>query len=232
MSLMANPGIISLRSLTRRLGLNRLVGSFFGKSGYEVRLEAALREAIAEGDCVWDVGANVGWYTLRFAQWVGPGGQVVAFEPARSVVSHLRKSVADHPNITVWPVGLSNRDCSAPLLRGHDELGATSMIVADASAKEGLETVVLARGDTMVKNGGARLPDLVKIDVEGHELEVLEGLAEILEQSRLRHLFIEMHFAVLESQGRGGVPATAERLLRSKGFTVRWVDRSHLHASR
>jgi hypothetical protein len=84
----------------------------------------------------------------------------------------------------------------------------------------------------VIRSRQAQLPDLGKIDVEGHELEVLEGMVGMLEQPRLKHIFIEMHFAVLEEQGRGQVPSTIECLLMSKRFTVQWVDPSHLHASR
>jgi FkbM family methyltransferase len=232
MSLMANPAIVRLRSFARRVGINRLLGGLLGKPGYEARLAAALRDSIRDGDCVWDVGANIGWYTLQFGQWVGPRGQVIAFEPARFNVSRLREAVAEHANVTVCPLGLSNQDRAAEYRRGSDELGATGMIIADADADARIETVTLLRGDAVIQGGNAQLPDLVKIDVEGHELEVLEGMAGMLEQPRLKHIFIEMHFAVLEEQGRGQVPSTIESLLRSKGFSIQWVDPSHLHASR
>jgi FkbM family methyltransferase len=96
---------------------------------------------------VWDIGANVGWYTLQFAQWVGPRGQVIAFEPARFNVTRLREAVAEHANVTVYPFGLSNQDRAAAYLRGNDAFGATGMIIANGDADARIETVAVARGD-------------------------------------------------------------------------------------
>jgi FkbM family methyltransferase len=230
-SLITNPVILLLRKLSRKLGVNRVLGGLIAKSGYEARLAVALQDSIREGDCVWDVGANVGWYTVQFAQWVGSRGRVIAFEPGPDVVGQLHEAVRAYPNVSVCALGLSNLDRAAPYDLGNQR-NTTGMITNNASAESTLATVMLARGDSLLKSGQADLPCLVKIDVEGHELEVLEGMTSILEHPRLRHLFIEIHFTVLEKQGRATVPSIIEALLRAKRFDVRWVDPSHLHALR
>lgn len=53
-----------------------------------------------------------------------------------------------------------------------------------------------------------------------------------LKRPELRELFVEIHFAVLEEQGRHQVPSAIESLLISNGFKLTWVDPSHLHATR
>jgi hypothetical protein len=90
----------------------------------------------------------------------------------------------------------------------------------------------LARGDDLIASGLATVPTMVKLDVEGHELDVLHGMANTLTDRRLTHLFIEVHFAVLHRTGRKDVPAKLERFLEMKGFRISWVDQSHLHARR
>lgn len=233
MSLIAHPIFIKLRSVTRQFGLNRLLGGLFNRSGYEPRLNEAMRNAIKAGCCVWDVGANVGWYTLKFADWVGPGGQVVAFEPSATNVKRLNDAVQARANIKVMPVGLSNVSGRAAFLPGSDDLGATSMVVPgkDTDAP-GYGSVATKCGHELIGNGQAPFPNIMKIDVEGHELEVLEGMAGMLDRPDLRDLFIEVHFAVLQAQGRPNVPVAIEGLLRARGFRLEWVDPSHLHASR
>jgi hypothetical protein len=63
-------------------------------------------------------------------------------------------------------------------------------------------------------------------------MDALKGMAEMLEQLRLKHIFIGMHFAVLWNRGHGEVPSSVEGLLGSKGSAVQSIDRVHLHASR
>jgi FkbM family methyltransferase len=233
MSLIAHPLTMRLRNASRRIGLNSILGRLLGGSEYESRLADALRSAIEEGDTVWDIGANVGWYSLQFSRWAGRSGQVFAFEPDPQNAARLREAVAGSTNVVVLPIGLSNSTRDAWLLRGVDRLGATSKIAPDESAHENaLVRVKLDSGDAVLESGRASLPDLVKIDVEGHELQVLQGMEEVLDHQRVRDLFIEIHFALLANQSASQVPRMIEDLLIAKGFTIRWVDQSHLHASR
>ena len=94
------------------------------------------------------------------------------------------------------------------------------------------QTIAVVSGDEIIAKNDARAPNLIKIDVEGHELEVLEGMTATLKRPELRELFVEVHFAVLEEQGRRHVPSAIEGLLMSSGFKLTWVDPSHLHATR
>ena len=233
MSLMAHPLALRLRNVTRRAGLNRVIARLLAGEGYEARVSRALRTAIKDGDCVWDIGANHGWYTERFAGWAGPRGRVFAFEPDPENAARLAATMAAKGNVAVLAVGLSDRAGQATLRLGNDPLRATSMIVADAvSADPRVIEVALTTGDAVVAEGRALPPDVVKIDAEGHEYDVLQGMAGMLGSPRLRDLFIEVHFDLLARQGRSDVPARIESLLTAHRFTLRWLDPSHLHASR
>jgi len=75
---------IRLRSLGRRLGIHRLVYNIRARlnpdRSYEDRCSKALQDTILPGDVVWDIGANVGFYTGKFCDLVGPHGHVIAFD--------------------------------------------------------------------------------------------------------------------------------------------------------
>ena len=143
-----------LRRLTRRVGINRLIGKLFVGRTYEARLASTMTAAIKPGDCVWDVGANVGFYTVQFSGLVGPKGHVYAFEPDRSNVARLRQAVLERDNITVLATALSDQTGDAFLARGSDALGATSHIVAaphpDISE---IAQVHITTGDFLVAHG-------------------------------------------------------------------------------
>lgn len=229
---MTSPRMLAVRRLSRRLGLNGVAGKILGAGGYESKLSGKMLSSIAVGDCVWDVGANVGYYTTRFSDLVGAPGKVLAFEPSPRNREKLEAATSGKQNVTVLSSGLSDVGGEAVLLQGLDDIGATSRIVSDTSGSDAGHRVRLARGDDLVASGEAARPNVLKIDVEGFELEVVRGLEETLESPAVRHLFLEIHFSLLEERGLPQAPAAIEALLAGKGFHLTWMDPSHLHAYR
>jgi FkbM family methyltransferase len=219
-----------LRRGARRLGLTKIIGGIIAGGRYEARLNAAMSASIRPGDCVWDVGANIGHYTAVFADLTGATGHVFAFEPSPQNVQRLRNAVGGRANVTVLNVGLSDHDGEARFRQGADDIGATSQVVTGAAAGgEQFVDVSLRNGDGLIASGSAKAPNVLKIDVEGHEPEVLKGMPGILSRPELRHIFIEVHFALLEERGMPGAPAQIEDILRSHGFDLRWIDPSHVY---
>ena len=189
-------------------------------------------EAIKPGDVIWDVGANVGYYTRKFSDSVGSAGQVFAFEPFPATAARLRAELTGVETVTVLPVALGAETGTVSMREGSDEFGATSRIV-DQGAGEGRVTCVdIATGDSIFSRGLAAAPAIIKIDTEGFELDVLNGMQEILNRATLRAVFIEVHFGILAERGLSAAPGRIERLLSEKGFRNRWLDLSHLAAYR
>jgi FkbM family methyltransferase len=163
----------------------------------------AFRAVLQAGDTALDVGANVGAYSLLFAQWVSPGGRVLAFEPApetfaalgrhlalngvESVVDARRVALSDGAGTAAFAAdGVSG----ANRLRAAGE-GGGGVAVATVSLDELCETERLA-------------PRLVKVDVEGAELAVLRGAREtIRRQGDRMALFVELHPTVWKEMGIG-----------------------------
>jgi FkbM family methyltransferase len=233
MSVMTAPWLQPLRRAARRLGVTKIIGGLLAGGQYEARLNDAMSASIRPGDCVWDVGANMGLYTAVFAGLTGEGGHVFAFEPSPQNVQSLRRATSAYSNVTVLNIGLSDRDENARFKQGADDIGATSQVVSGTGQDSGqFVEVVLRSGDALIAAGGATSPNVLKIDVEGHELEVLTGLKATLARPDLRHIFIEVHFTLLEERGSLDAPARIEALLRANGFGVRWIDPSHLYGKR
>ncbi len=222
---------LRLRSFGRRLGIfPPLVKAFRKLSGarYEERFDAALLGAIHRGDTVWDIGANVGLYTEKFAQRVESGGHVVAFEPSPRNAEALRKRFTDASHVTICPVALAEQTGTATFYVNGSIDGTTDSLVertADAVPHE----VEVHRGDEFLSRFP---PNVIKIDVEGFELEVLRGMHDVLASHGLRSVLIEVHFGILSDRGLPGAPAELTALLRKAGLATSWVDSSHLIGSR
>jgi hypothetical protein len=80
--------------------------------------------------------------------------------------------------------------------------------------------------------GLVELPNFVKIDVEGFELEVINGMKKILVRQELKVLGIEVHFGLLTARGMADAPQKIETILGSASFSCSWPDSSHIIAIR
>lgn len=231
MSWRTNSLVLGARNIGRALGVNRwLAAHLAGNSGdYEARYDNGFSSALRQGDCVWDVGANVGYYTRLFSERVGETGRVFAFEPSPVNFDRLTSACASLGNVTLRCCGLGKEDGKLYFQQGDDGLGASSRIVETAS--EGI-AVDIRSGASLVGNGEVAIPNAIKIDVEGFEYEVLAGLGEHLKSPAVRLIGIEVHFSILEQRGIPQMPQQIEKLLILNGFSVTWPDNSHIIAVR
>jgi FkbM family methyltransferase len=227
-----NPWHIRARSLARKTGIIRLINRFRPAGDYEKHVNEALTGAVKPGDVVWDVGANVGVYSELFCEWVGEGGFVVAFEPFAGSCEQIQQRLPDCKWLKIENVALGDSDMTGFLLTGSESVENHLATDADAGADNGDSVpVVICRGDTICERLG-RIPNVLKVDVEGFEEEVLAGMNQMLTSPLLRSVLVEVHFKKLEMRGRATAPVRIEKLLGRKGFHTSWVDASHLFATR
>ncbi len=226
--------VIVARSIGRVTGMNRLLAVWLNGRGYETRYDNHFSATLREGDCVWDVGANIGYYTRMFANRIGSTGKVFAFEPSPVNFARLREACGALSNVDPRPIGLARETGTVTFLQGDDELGATSRIIDSASSISGSVTsvVVVRPGAELIQSGEVAAPNIIKIDVEGFELEVLEGLGRELGSETLRAIGVEVHFKLLSLRDMSDAPHRIEQLLINNGFKIEWPDSSHILATR
>ena len=186
-----------------------------GKYGERVSNEV---EGLQPGDCFIDVGANCGVFTLFAAERVGPDGLVVAFEPCFATFAKLVRNVGLNALDNVLPFNMALADLTQPGLLDN---GATGHSGRFAIAKEPVEagervmTLSISDFPGLLKLIGDR-SITVKIDVEGFEYAVLQGLQPILALSQTRGAVVEVDDRNL---GRYGANADAVfSLLEHHGF--------------
>lgn len=204
-----------LTAPARRMPLPVLVGSGrglrvrVGESNIRVaaRGEPAVEHAflglLSPGDVVYDVGANIGWYSLLAARRVGPQGSVVAFEPSlqNALYAHQNAIANGLANMTVVPAALTDEDGWLAFLDKGSLEGRLEKDDSEAQAQRraqrelrvrGRTIVPVARLDSWLERTGSRPPNVVKIDVEGAEVGVLRGMRETL-ASAAPTLIVELH---------------------------------------
>lgn len=208
-----------------------MLSRWLHRQGYEDRFGAALLAAIQPGDVVWDVGANVGFYSGQFLTAAGHGGKVAAFEPADECSELILQRYGMQPNFLVLKAALGESDGTIGMEMAGTSLGSTHRVVSGRESLGGnVCTVPVRSARSICKEYPEWFPNVVKIDVEGHEGSVVGGFGELLGDSRLRVFGVEIHFNLLQSSGAQAVPRSIERSLQAAGFKVRWTDPSHLVA--
>ena len=167
---------------------------FFGN--YDERHEIALlRKLLAPGDVFWDIGANIGFYTLTASTLVGPEGLVVAFEPGPQAWRALMANLHLNHRTNIIPFKLAVTDAYGWVtLYSRPEIadgGASLIPPPDPSSRADLCPAVNLDG--FYKDFGGAPPTFIKLDVEGAEDRVLAGSRRLLAGPDPPLLLIEMN---------------------------------------
>jgi FkbM family methyltransferase len=145
---------------------------------YEPQICDELRARLKPGSIFLDIGANIGYLSLYAARLVGPKGKVISFEPNPSAYSMLRRNLSlnKFENVTTFQLGLSNGPGEASLYLTQGNSGSASLRSGSGEAI----TINLEAYDYLAREAGWPAPDVVKIDVEGAEVRVLQGMEDLL----------------------------------------------------
>lgn len=191
---------------------------------YEVTRIREFSNALKRGDVVYDVGANVGIYSLCASSGVGSYGGVYAFEPLERNLRYLRKHLA-----------LNNlQNCTVLESAVCDKAGTLSFSAADWSSSmarlssDGEIKVPSTTLDICIYGEKRfRPPNVIKIDVEGAELKVLSGAARAICESHPM-IFLEDHGAELHRDCRDFLLAKGYRVdSRCGQLTGVWEPKNH-----
>ena len=202
--------------------LNPRTGQHYLRGRAETAIQDILVQRLREGMVFYDLGANIGLFSLLAARLVGPTGQVISFEPDPQTAERLSRNIArnGYQNMTViqagvWSTTENQRfkvaDASSP------DHGVGRFVAEDADEKGvAIECVAL---DDITKKVAA--PDAIKCDVEGAEIEVLQGAKLVLLEHR-PWIVCEVH----SDANR----IAAEEILKQLGYRIETIDANHILA--
>lgn len=169
-------------------------GTRFCSGRYEVEKTEAIARTVREGDIVFDIGAHVGYFTVLMSQRAGSAGKVFAFEPRRINNAFLRRHIKMNrcDNVEVFDTCVGRQNGTARL---ETRIGSGTGYVSPTGNVE----VQMVSIDEMVAQGRLPAPTFLKIDVEGGEVDVLEGARQTIEAHRPR-IILATHGDELDRQ--------------------------------
>jgi FkbM family methyltransferase len=202
----------AVMALQPRMNKEMIVGH------YELEVVRAVQRLLEPGERCFDVGAHLGYLSLVMAKTVGRDGQVVSFEPDPKNRAELLGNIERNAGITggvsvVVPAAVGSRSGSMSFARG--ETTGIGHLVEEGGD---FEVEVLTLDDAARRYGA---PALVKVDVEGRELEAIRGGEGLLRSAKTTFL-VEAHDGELEQSCRSFFESfgyTVEILPRSTGFS-------------
>lgn len=153
-----------------------------------------LVQSIRPGDVVYDIGANVGAYSLIAATLAGGDVSVVAFEPAYANYEALCENVVLNrvaDRVIPLPIVLAERTRLASLESAETVAGATHSLT-DGAGPAYRQPVLAYALDDLIGTFGLPAPSLVKLDVDGAEVLVLDGARSTIAAPSLRSVLVEI----------------------------------------
>ncbi|MBD2107748.1 FkbM family methyltransferase [Nodosilinea sp. FACHB-13] len=212
-------------SLPWGVEINAFPGEVVGRSIaamgiYDLCVSETLWRIIDEGETCVDVGANIGYMTSLMAHRVGLEGKVSAFEPHPSIYQRLSDNVRNWSTEKNWTqvevsnLAISDQPGEAQLFVPTNfdlNQGTASLTFASSEADYSTDQKLVVETDTLDNLFDNFTIGLLKIDVEGHEINVLSGAEELLIKNRIRDIIFEEHRPY---------PNPVSEFLKEKGYSI------------
>jgi len=157
---------------------------------YEQETTIFLRNHLKKEQTVWDVGANIGYFSLEFARSVGPEGKVLSFEPHPEIFQVLQRNVKrnKYNNISLFNQACGSEPGQTKLFFSTENEG-NHKIVENSNSNNFALTEVVSLSSFL----GEYTPSLIKMDIEGAELLALQGLGQENLKKLATDFVIEYH---------------------------------------
>jgi FkbM family methyltransferase len=163
--------------------------------------------AASPAPVIFDIGANIGQTASAYVP-IFRNATIHAFEPFAENFEHLKENTKSFANVHAHRLAMSDRDSTLEVRRDHHPLSQWNSISSsyqDTLAERGqftLESLQLERGDSFCERNGITEICLLKVDTEGHEMEVLEGFKAMFAKKGIQSVLVEVGFGADAVHGR------------------------------
>jgi len=219
-----NPYLLASNKYGAKFFLNpfEYIDSHVIKSGYyESEVLEEIIECLDDNSIFWDVGANLGLHSVT-VKFLKPKCKVVSIKPSPIMASQILANASlNNIEINLINIALSNFSKLQTLHLIEGNAGMTTLKPWDKFSYSSKLVCWCETADNLVQNNFLEHPTVMKVDVEGNELEVLMGMNYILSNNTLKHIIFEASINFIED-----ISNPVHKLLQSFGFTFRALTRN------
>jgi len=183
--------------------MRRIIKNLFNRAGYQLLRRQFLTDADYIRNkaqfnpdkkiVVFDVGANVGNYAAKIISFA-PSAVLYCFEPFQDSFAQLSARFADNASVTTAQLALSNQEGKRRFYINQHSSETNSLLKPANELQDSFVDVACSTIDAFAQKLGLEYIDVLKIDVQGTELDVLMGAAAMLETQRIRLIRVEVIF--------------------------------------
>jgi len=220
-----NLATVRRRGLMWNLDLSEGIDfSIYLLGAFERSTVVTLEKLVKPGAVAFDIGANIGAHTLGLARSVGPAGKVFAFEPTDFAFDKLKRNLALNPELQARTYPRQVLLAAEPAKDAPKEIFASWPLEKDASVhpkhrgrQVTANNATVDTLDRIVEREGIGRLDVIKIDVDGHELPVLQGGLKALR--KFRPILVMEMSPYVHAEEHNSFPALVG-LLRDAGYSI------------
>jgi FkbM family methyltransferase len=211
------------------------LGTITNQDEDERPLAKLLSLAVRRGDTLFDIGANVGFYSFFLGPLCGTSGAVHAFEANPLLIPHLRRSAElnkPEANIVINAVAVGKEANKTMKLYDPERIGGSSLYKLDWLDSKSSVTVPLTTIDEYRRANQINRVDVVKIDIEGAELDAFKGMEETFKSCPPALIVCELALLIAPGDrqtgdattgAKGGYAMEIIEFLRAKGYEARYI---------
>jgi FkbM family methyltransferase len=188
---------------------------------YEEHLEQILRQELKDGDVFIDLGANEGYFSVIASRLVGKQGRVYVIEPQSRLWPVILKNFQLNArfNYTLIPYLVGEKSGEAELnLSSTINTGASTTVHRTNKFLKSVQKSPMLRLDELINHYQISRVGLLKIDIEGMELDALKSLGALLNSNIIRNIVVELHPEKLRQLKQD--PGEVGKLLSAKGYKL------------
>ncbi len=213
-----NDEILEIQGLKIKRGRTARLSLLTGE--IEPSLTDFIKEEVKKGMVVFDLGANIGWFTLCFSKLVADSGHVYSFEPDPTLFETLKENVKlnNLNNVTVVPLAVSSKSGKAKLYINCAQDGDNRL-----DSKTLTDNIIDVETTTLDDFCGKNdiKPDFIKMDIQGSEPKAFKGMEKILATNFNFKIFTEFWPKGIIDVGSS--PENFLSSLENYGFTVKEI---------
>jgi len=150
----------------------------YGCYPHQLKDESLSLSFLKNGDNVWDIGANVGYTSVLYADKVGTNGSVLAIEPSPRAFKHLTRSIRNYTCIKAIQIALSDKSGEVEFL---ERAALDRSCVTIKNCKSSIKIMTSTLDELWIRQA-YNAPKFIKIDVEGHEINVFRGGSKLIRE--------------------------------------------------